>query len=225
MNLNKDIIRSIQSIAKKYSEIEKIVLFGSRARGDNSEKSDIDLAIFAKNNCFNDFLKFYNDVDEINTLIKFDIVNVNENIEKKLLDNIKNDGVVIMSSENKITNYIQATNRLMEAILECGDTPTSLNRDGVIQRFEFSTELAWKACKEYLLNMGYSDVNGPKEVMREAYSNGLITDGDAWIDILNDRNLTSHIYKEDIAIEIYKRIKNSHLVHFEKLSKKFCDME
>lgn len=225
MNINQKIIDDIQHIAAKYSEIEKIVLFGSRARGDNSDRSDIDLAIFTKNKIFNNWLSFYDKIDEMETLIKLDLVHISENIDKRLLENIENEGCIIMTNENKITNYINATKRLKEALLECGENPTSLNRDGVIQRFEFTSELAWKACREYLIDMGFKDVNGPKPIMREAFSSGLVDNSDAWINILNDRNLTSHIYKEETTIEIFNRIKNIHIEYFTKLSEKFQEMK
>lgn len=216
-----EILKEIKAIAQKYKEINKVMLFGSRARGDNSERSDYDIAIFTKNNKFENWFKFYNDMDEINTLFKFDIVHVNKETDAKLLDNICNEGVEIMSNKTKVENYINAANRLCEAIDECSQNPTSLNRDGVIQRFEFSAELAWKACREYLMDMGYSEINGPKPVMKEAFSYGLINDSEAWINILNDRNLTSHIYKEETAIEIYNRIKDVHIKSFKELSEVF----
>lgn len=131
---------------------------------------------------------------------------------------------VIIADEYKITNFINATNRLSESFTEYGDNPTALNRDGVIKRFEFSAELAWKACKQYLEDMGYKDINGPKPIMREAFAYGLINNGDAWIDILNDRNLTSHIYKEETAVEIFNRIKNVHIKHLKDLSNKFSEL-
>jgi len=220
VNVSRELINEINNIAKMYSEIEKIVLFGSRAKGDNNEKSDIDLAIYTKNNKFDSWLKFYESIDQMDTLIKIDLVHVNENIDKQLLNNIINEGVVIMSNETKIINFLRATNRLSEALLECGENPTPLNRDGAIKRYEFSTEFAWKACKEYLDDKGFAEVNGPKPVMREAFSFGLVSESNAWIDILNDRDLISHIYKEETAIEIFNRIKDIHIKYFKELCEK-----
>jgi nucleotidyltransferase substrate binding protein (TIGR01987 family) len=215
------ILKQIELIGKKYKEIEKIILFGSRARKTNHSKSDYDIAVITKNNSFAHKLSFYNDIDEIDSLYKIDVVIVDSSIDTELEKNIKKDGVVILDKENKINNYINAVKRLEEALEECGDHPTSLNRDGVIQRFEFSTELAWKACREYLLDMGYNDINGPKPVMKEAFAYGLVENSEEWIYILNDRNLTSHIYKEQTAIEIFDRIKSQHIIYLLKLAEKF----
>lgn len=224
MNTLDAVLEKIKAIGNKYHEIKKIVLFGSRARKTNHNKSDYDIAVITKSNLFTEKLSFYNDIDEIDSLYKIDIVIIDSLIDASLKRNIEKDGVIILDKENKISNYINAVKRLQEALEECGDHPTSLNRDGVIQRFEFSTELAWKACREYLLDMGYNDINGPKPVMKEAFAYGLVENSEEWIYILNDRNLTSHIYKEQTAIEIFERIKSRHIIYLLKLVEKFKEI-
>ena len=93
-------------------------------------------------------------------------------------------------------------------------------RDGVIQRFEFCTELAWKSAREYLLEEGYTDINSPKAVMKEAYSSNLIDDEKIWVELLYSRNLTSHIYDEGTASEIYYNIRDKYTLLFKKLIEK-----
>lgn len=84
------VVRELCSFAKKYS-ITKIVLFGSRARGTNSERSDIDLAVYG-----GDFDGFYWDVKEnIHSLLMFDIVQADASISEGLRGEIERDGVVI----------------------------------------------------------------------------------------------------------------------------------
>lgn len=82
----------IAALGEKY-HAEKIVLFGSRARGDNKERSDIDLAIYGmpKGN----HAPFWSDVDELPTLLQFDLVHVTEDTDAELVKNIKRDGVVL----------------------------------------------------------------------------------------------------------------------------------
>lgn len=87
---------------------------------------------------------------------------------------------------------------------------SSIIIDGVIQRFEFTYELAWKVMKAYLEQQGVFEPKTPREVFRESYKIGLITDGDGWLDMMIDRNLTSHTYNEAAAMEIYKKIKTKH---------------
>ena len=90
MNLDKNIAAEIISLAKRHG-VRKVVLFGSRARGDNSERSDIDLAVSGGN-----FLDFAFDVDEeVSTLLKFDVVNFDTKLAPDFRAEIERDGVVI----------------------------------------------------------------------------------------------------------------------------------
>lgn len=93
----------------------------------------------------------------------------------------------------------------------------SLYQDGLIQRFEFTTELAWKSLKEYLEDQGAAPRATPKAVLKEAFAAGLIREEQSWIDILDARNLTSHIYKEETAKEVAQRICESFLPVFQAL--------
>ena len=68
-----------------------------------------------------------------------------------------------------------------------------------------------------MIGLGYEEINGPKPVMREAFANHLIDDDRIWIELLNDRNRTSHIYDEETAVEIGENIIEKYLVAFEKL--------
>ena len=87
-------------------------------------------------------------------------------------------------------------------------------RDGVIQRFEFTAELAWKSCREILLDEGFVNIDSPKAVMRQALASGLIADGDGWFSLLQARNITSHMYSEDQAAAIYQSIRQTYLPLF-----------
>lgn len=211
----------IKKCASNYPNIYKIVLFGSRARGDYRANSDIDLAIFSKNSSNLEVANFTNDIEELDTLFKFDIIFVTPDTDSFLIENLKKEGVTIMELlSNKVQNLKKAVARLSEGILELQANDSSVVRDGVIQRFEFTTELAWKATREYLMDQGFVDINSPKSVMKEAFSFGLISDDKIWIQILNDRNLTSHIYKEEIADEICNRIIKTHFQELKALSKR-----
>ena len=89
-NLPDRVLRELSSFAKKYS-IRKIILFGSRARGTNTERSDIDIAVYG-----GDFDRFYWDVKEkTNSLLMFDIVQADSSISDELEKEIQKDGVVI----------------------------------------------------------------------------------------------------------------------------------
>lgn len=120
--------------------------------------------------------------------------------------------------KTKLMNFNNALQRLKEAAEELkNNNAGDVIRDGVIQRFEFTYELAWKTTKEYLEDIGIVDKNSPKAVIKEAYAQKLITNEKEWLLMLNDRNLTSHLYKEKMAVEIAHRITNSYIGEFENL--------
>jgi nucleotidyltransferase substrate binding protein (TIGR01987 family) len=102
--------------------------------------------------------------------------------------------------------------RLKEALDE--DISNPLLYDGVIQRFEFTYELAWKLMKAYLEYEGIAEVNSPRGAFKEAYKAGLIFEGDIWIDMIGDRNLAAHTYNEEMAKAIYNRIKDQYFERF-----------
>jgi nucleotidyltransferase substrate binding protein (TIGR01987 family) len=108
----------------------------------------------------------------------------------------------------KLEDYKRASKRLDEAIkLEIHH---DIIYDAVIQRFEFTFELSWKLMKMFLEYVGVSEIKSPRATIREAFTYGLIEDGDEWIDMMIDRNKTSHIYDEEEAKLIYMKIKNKH---------------
>ena len=109
-----------------------------------------------------------------------------------------------------------AVARLREALDDYSKMPLDSIRDGVIQRFEFCTELAWKTMREYLIDQGYTELNSPKAVVKQAFAFGMIQDQAAWIALLNDRNLTSHVYDESTAKLIFNRIEQQHLALFDE---------
>lgn len=113
-----------------------------------------------------------------------------------------------------VSTFYRALSRLEEGISFTDATASSVARDGVIQRFEFTAELAWKSCREILLDEGFVNIDSPKAVMRQALASGLITDGDGWFGLLQARNITSHMYSEDQAAAIYQNIRQIYLPLF-----------
>ena len=88
--INPVVVREIEELARKYN-INKVILFGSRARGDYHRTSDIDLAVTG-----GDCVRFALDVeDETSTLLFFDVVNLDGKVQKELLDSIGKEGICI----------------------------------------------------------------------------------------------------------------------------------
>ena len=89
-NIPEIVLKDISEYAKKYS-INKVILFGSRARGDNTERSDIDIAVYG-----GDFDSFYWDIKEkVHSLLSFDVVEADKPISEELKQEIEKDGVII----------------------------------------------------------------------------------------------------------------------------------
>lgn len=112
--------------------------------------------------------------------------------------------------KRKINNYVRALEKLNQGLVRY-DGRDDLARDGVIQRFEFTFELVWKAQKVLFEIEGLIGLNSPKSVLREAYAANIIEDELVWLNMLKDRNLTSHIYDETTAVEISRRIQYEYL--------------
>lgn len=79
-------------------------------------------------------------------------------------------------------------------------------RDSAIQRFEFTYELAWKAMKAYLEEKGVKELYSPKDVIKGAYQNKIIDNDPVWLEMVDTRNMTSHIYKEEMAEKVYAKL-------------------
>ncbi|ADQ41427.1 nucleotidyltransferase substrate binding protein, HI0074 family [Caldicellulosiruptor acetigenus I77R1B] len=118
----------------------------------------------------------------------------------------------------KFEDFKNALKRLEEGISIEPDKDIIM--DGAIQRFEFVFELSWKLMREYLKYTGL-EINNPRGVIKYAYQNGIIEDGDKWLKMLSDRNMTSHLYNQKMAQKIYQNIKFEYVELFRKLLLKF----
>lgn len=111
--------------------------------------------------------------------------------------------------EERKLDLENAFNRLEEALQE---NETELAIDGTLHRFEFTFELAWKTMKDYLEYQGVIENTGsPREVIKVAFKQGMIEDGEGWIDMMLSRNSLSHLYDENKSREIYDLIKNKYI--------------
>ena len=113
-------------------------------------------------------------------------------------------------------DFFKALNRLEEALKK--DLSDDVIVDGIIQRFEFTFEQSWKVMKLYLEDQGILDeAVSPRSTIRCAFKHKLISDGDIWIEMMLDRNRTSHMYDETTALNIVKLVKEKYVFEFEKL--------
>ncbi len=120
--------------------------------------------------------------------------------------------------KTKLSNFENALTRLKEGLAKY-DEVNDLSRDGVIQRFEFTFELAWKTLKAVFEDEGLTGLNSPKTVLREASAAELIRDDELWLAMLSDRNSTTHIYSEQTAIKICHDIEERYVIALGELLK------
>jgi len=117
--------------------------------------------------------------------------------------------------DERISDYKNALERLKEAIEESKVIDSSTIKDGVIQRFEFTLELSWKVMKYFLNSEGLTEAKAPRSTIRTGFNNEIIQDAKLWIDMIEDRNLTTHTYSQSTSNEIYGKIINSYYKELE----------
>jgi nucleotidyltransferase substrate binding protein (TIGR01987 family) len=122
--------------------------------------------------------------------------------------------------QQRFSNYLKAFSKLDEAIQKLNgeyaiQEDGTINDDqflddiikeGLIQRFEYTHELAWNVMKDFLEHAGNTSIFGSKDATKEAFAAGLLSNGDVWMDMIKSRNKTSHTYNEATADEIFLKI-------------------
>lgn len=125
----------------------------------------------------------------------------------------------------RLSNYDKAVARLQNAASIIAnekhfDNDTDdLLKEGLIQRFEYTQELAWKVMKDYEEYQGYTDVQGSRDAIRKALQIGIIEDN-AWMSTVSSRNLTSHCYDEEEFNMVFNKIIYDYLPIFVKFSER-----
>lgn len=122
-------------------------------------------------------------------------------------------------------NFSRAYASLRKAVVLSHERPLSeLEQQGLIQGFEFTHELAWNVLKDYLEAKGFTGLIGSRDATRLAFRNGLIEDGDTWMEMIKARNLTSHAYDPEIAGRIAQDILSRFQPVFEQMAKTFSEL-
>lgn len=132
--------------------------------------------------------------------------------------------------EKRFSNFVKALQKLTQAVeyiqqnFKKDDSPVNDNdlgfvldemiKEGLIQRFEYTHELAWNVMKDYAAFRGNANVGGSRDATREAFQLQLIANGDVWMDMIGSRNKTSHTYNDATANEIYAKILNEYYPAF-----------
>jgi len=109
--------------------------------------------------------------------------------------------------KQRFQNFKKAFAHLQEAVEKYGDSSEDIIKEGLIQRFEFTHELAWKVLKDYLEYEGHQNITGSRSATRLAFSLGLIEEGQVWMDMIESRNRTVHAYDEKVLGIEFKKIR------------------
>lgn len=210
----REILDEVRRIILKHAKPERIYLYGSRATGEATETSDIDIAYYDKD--FRENYLIEEAVKQLPTLLKVDVKNI-AFAEERFRNRVTVTGRVIYSfgkkqrSEDGIYNFRNALLKYADVV----DRKEEFYREGfsdiyldlVVKRFEFTYEMAWKAIKRYLDFVGIESVS-PRSCFKEAFSQKIIGEDAIWLEMIEQRNLTSHVYDESEVTEILGKIVN-----------------
>ena len=120
--------------------------------------------------------------------------------------------------QQRFANYKKALVQLKNAVeLSKQRALSQLEKQGVIQAFEFTHELAWNVLKDYLEDQGMQNINGSKDTTRAAFKVALIVSGEQWMAMIQSRNLSSHTYNEHTAEQLVTAILSVYFPLFEAL--------
>ena len=124
--------------------------------------------------------------------------------------------------KQRFDNYVSALKHLSSAMQLAEQRPLSeLEQQGVIQNFEICYELAWKVMQDYLKNQGGYDGSGSKDALRLTINRELINDGQIWMDMIEERNKTSHTYSSKILGNLMNKIQHQFHPAFKAMEQQF----
>lgn len=123
-------------------------------------------------------------------------------------------------------NLIESYNAFRKAYIKLQefvdkDDNSEVSKTAIIHAFEYTFELWWKALQRYIEYVGTVEQFGPSATIKNAFQYNLLEDAQMWMDMLRDRNLTAHTYKEDIANDIHERIINIHIKALKEFVEEF----
>ncbi len=120
--------------------------------------------------------------------------------------------------KQRFENFERAFILLREALSKEVETLSDLEKEGVIQRFEYTLELAWKTLKDYLeFSNVVLDQITPRKVIKEAFAANIIQDGETWIKMLELRNHLSHKYDQNMFNQTIDKIAKIYLDKFDEM--------
>ena len=138
--------------------------------------------------------------------------------------------------EQRFSNFQKAFQKFVSAVnivkenledekMQLNESILEILEEGLIQRFEYTHQLAWNVIKDYSEYQGNNEIGGSRDATREAFKLGLITDAEGWMDMIKSRNDTSHTYNEATAQAIIMKIINHYHPLFLEFGKKMSSLK
>lgn len=120
----------------------------------------------------------------------------------------------------KFENFCKALNNLSEGAA-LNEPYTIVEQTGIIGLFEICFEQAWKLMKQVLEEHGRFEekIGSPRAIIKVAYQCGMINDCEAWLELLEARNIFAHTYSDEQALNVIRKLKSDYIILFEKLKK------
>ena len=122
--------------------------------------------------------------------------------------------------KQRFSNFEKAFLQLKQAVDSYDNHAEAIIKEGIIQRFEFTHELAWKVMKDFLEYEGYQNITGSRSATRGFFNLDLVTDGQTWMDMIESRNKTVHTYHENILEQEYSKVIGSYYLCFSEFYEK-----
>ncbi|MDO8722210.1 MAG: HI0074 family nucleotidyltransferase substrate-binding subunit [Syntrophales bacterium] len=208
----KELLDEIRSAILRHAKPDRIYLYGSRANGEAVQTSDIDIGYYDKEFKQNHLIE--EEIQKLPSLLKIDVKNI-AFTEERFRNRVISTGKVLYSASKKqrfedgLYNYQKAFEKFRKAVADRDEYYNhgfgDIYLDLIVKRFEFTYEISWKAIKRYLDYIGIG-CTGPRMCFKEALTQKVIEQEDIWIDMIEQRDLSSHIYDEDEIKEILEKI-------------------
>ena len=218
------IVSAVLEIILSHVQPERVYLFGSRVTGEAKPESDYDFAFDAAGADSHALQAIRDALEALPTLYRIDVSNIAK-AEARFANRVRDTGLVIYSAtkelraQDGLMYFERALERFRIVVTErerwIAEGHGDIVLDVAAKRFEFTYEMAWKALKRVLDYLGI-DARAPRPIFKEAYAQGLLRDEQVWLDMIEMRNLSSHIYDEHEISRILTELER-YLAAFESL--------
>lgn len=225
------IVSAVKDIILRHVAPLRIYLFGSRVSGEAKPESDYDFAFDAAEADSRVLEIIRADIEKIPTLFRIDIANIAK-ADSRFANRVRETGLVIYSatkalrSQDGMMYFDRALERFRIVVTEREQWKAHGNGDIVLdvaaKRFEFTYEMAWKALKRVLDYLGI-DSRSPRQVFKDAFAQGLLSEEEIWLEMIEMRNLSSHIYDEHEIASLLGKL-DKFLAAFDALHIKLHDV-